>query len=269
MLAFAVGAIAGAAAAAGAALWLYRRQQSTMGRFFSFAAHEINTPITAVNMTILNLLSGVFGDVPPDQVQWIEMMREQVVRLSGMVGELRDIIHLSMHDDLLVHAEDVEVKELVETALRAVRYGCAHSGVGIDAAIPEGLPAVHADPDRLPRCLTSLLFHARKFRTVGPLIVSASPSENGRFVEFVTEFHGPPLSEEEARLSLDLYFPAQQRGDKSMTSTGLGLGIVRDLARLQGGDLQQETDGKGKVRLRLTVPAAKRAQVAPAAVKDL
>lgn len=254
MLPFFAGLAAGALLSSGAALWLFRRQRSTMGRFLSFAAHEINTPITAVNMTILNLLSGVFGEVNPEQVQWIEMMREQLVRLNGMVGELRDLTHMQLHDDLHIRPEDIAVGDLVENAVRAIRYGCAHSGVGIDTTVPATLPLVSGDPDRLPRVLSSLLFHARKFRGEGPLVLSAAVSGDGRFVEIDISYSGPTLSAEEAVASLQLYFPARQRKDQNLTATGLGLGVLKELMRLQGGDLLYETDGKGKTKLRLLIP---------------
>jgi signal transduction histidine kinase len=182
------------------------------------------------------------------------MMREQVTRLSGMVGELRDLIHLSLQEDLMIHVEEVQVKELSETALRAVRFGCAHAGIGLDSSVPDGLPPVTGDPDRLPRSLTSLLFHARKFRTAGPLVVSAGLTEDRRFVEFTVEYQGQVLPKEHARQALELYFPARQRGDQSMTATGLGLGIVRELALLQGGDLLHETDGAGRYAIRCLMP---------------
>jgi len=253
MAAFAAGLAAGALLGYAAAAWFERRRGRVIGRFFSFAAHEVNTPITAVNMTILNLLSGVFGDVAQDQLQWIEMMREQVVRLAAMVGEMRDLIHLQMGDRLQIHREAIDVAELVETGLRAIRFGCGHAAIPLDSSVPGGLPAVFADPDRLPRTLSSVLFHARKFRNAGPLVFRAGLGEAGR-IEILVEFTGPPLSAEDAERSLDLYFPARQRGDQSMTATGLGLGILRDLMRLQDGDLTYETDGKGLSRLRLLIP---------------
>jgi signal transduction histidine kinase len=254
MLPFLAGVAAGALLAGGASLWLYRRQQSTMGRFLSFAAHEINTPITAVNMTILNLLSGVFGEVNPEQVQWIEMMREQLVRLNGMVGELRDLTHMQLHDDLHIRPEEIAVADLVESAVRAIRYGCAHSGIGVDTTIPQGLPLVNGDPDRLPRVLSSLLFHARKFRSEGPLVLKGSPTQDGRFVEITIGYTGPILSAEETVQSLQLYFPARQRKDQNLTATGLGLGVLKEIMRLQGGDLLYEADGKGKTTLRMMIP---------------
>ena len=100
--AFLAGVITGGVFAGLAAQALYRRKAALFGRLFSFAMHELNTPITAVNMTVLNLLSGVFGELPGQLTPWIEMTREQVGRLNGLVGEVRDFVHMELHEDLRV-----------------------------------------------------------------------------------------------------------------------------------------------------------------------
>ncbi len=249
---FWAGVAVGAVLASLGCAWAFGRRARFLGRFFSFAAHELNTPITAVNMTILNLLGGVFGPLPAEQVQWIEMMREQMARLSGMVGELRDLLHLELHRDLVMHKEDVEPSEIVDSAVGAVQFGCANAGVPLERSVEPGLPKTSCDPDRAPRTLTSMLFHARKFRTGGPVRVQASLS--GRLVRFSVEFEAAKLTPEEAERSLDLYYPARMRG-QSMAATGLGLGILRAVAREQEGDFLLEARD-GKARLSLLLPAA-------------
>ena len=102
--AFLAGALVGAAGAGAAARALYRRKAELFGRLFSFAMHELNTPITAVNMTVINLLSEVFGELPAPLKPWIEMTREQVGRLNGLVGEVRDFVHMELHQDQIGRA---------------------------------------------------------------------------------------------------------------------------------------------------------------------
>lgn len=255
MAGFLAGLLAGAAIAGLAGGWVLNRRIKRIARFFSFAAHEINTPITAVNMTILNLLSGVFGPVPAEQTQWIELMREQIGRLNGMVGELRDLIHMELHRDVHFHLEDVPALELVDSARRALAFGCSSASIPLEVDADAQTGVVRCDPDRAPRTLASMLFHARKFRASGPLKVTARP-EGGKAV-FTVEYEAPKLTAEEAAMSLDLYFPAKAREDQRMSATGLGLGILRAVARLQGGDLSFTAAG-GKGVLTLELPRAVR-----------
>lgn len=251
---FVAGAIVGGAAAGFAARSLYRRKAELFGRLFSFAMHELNTPITAVNMTVLNLLSEVFGEVPKPLVPWIEMTREQVGRLNGLVGEVRDFVHMELHADLRVSIVEVTVAEILEEALVSITRGMEQAGVEFKVTAAPDLPRVTTDSERAARCLSSTLFHARKFRVGGPITLNVARS--GPDVRFTVGYQGARLSEQEIEASLDLYYPARQRRDQVLGATGLGLGLIRRVARLIGGDLEFTATEEGRATLTLSYKAS-------------
>jgi signal transduction histidine kinase len=251
--AFLAGAAAGGLVAGVAAWRLTEERAARYGRLFSFAMHEINTPVTAVNMTILNLLSGVFGDVPSEQVKWIEMTRDQVGRLNALVGEIRDLVHMELHRELRSSLTASAPKDLIAEALTTMRRGFEHSSVELRVELPEDLPSVRTDADRAVRSLSSLLFHARKFRLSGPVTLRAV--RRGDAVAFEIEYVGQRLDPREARRSLELFYPARDRKDQILAATGLGLGLVREVMRRVGADLDLVVEDKGLTRLVLLVPA--------------
>lgn len=248
--AFCAGAAAGAALAGLAASRLVEERRQRYGRLFSFAMHELNTPVTAVNMTIINLLSGVFGDVPPDQLKWIELTRDQVGRMNALVGEIRDLVHMELHKELHLNVEAAEPARIVEDALASLRRGFAYANVELKVDVAPELPKVRTDADRASRSLASLLFHARKFRLSGP--VSLRAIARGPKVDFEVEYTGKKLSNEETRASLEVFYPALKRQDQQLAATGLGLGLARAVMRRVGGDLDFTVDAAGVSRLTLT-----------------
>ena len=250
--AFLAGAAAGGAISGVIAWRLTSERAARYGRLFSFAMHEINTPVTAVNMTIINLLSGVFGDVHPDQVKWIEMTRDQVGRLNSLVGELRDLVHMELHLDLRAAVESAEPAEIIEEGLTTLRRGFAHAGIELRVEVEEGLPPVRTDRDRAVRTLSSLLFHARKFRLGGPVVLRAF--KDGASVACVIEYAGQNISPDEVRRSLELFYPAHKRPDQILAATGLDLGLPRAVMRRVGGDVDLSVDGKGGARLTVRLP---------------
>lgn len=250
--AFVAGAVAGAAAAAFFARRVLEERAQRYGRLFSFAMHELNTPVTAVNMTIINLLSGVFGDVPPDQLKWLELTRDQVGRMNALVGEIRDLVHMELRREMHLNVEGGDPAGIVEEALTSLRRGFAYSHIELTVDVAPGLPRVRSDPDRTARSLSSLLFHARKFRLDGP--VALRVRRRGGFVAFEVEYAGHRLPPGEAAASLDVFYPARKRLDQQLAATGLGLGLVRAVTRRLGGDLDFSVDEKGRARLVLTAP---------------
>ena len=233
--AFVAGAITGGAVSGLVAQSIYRRKAALFGRLFSYAMHELNTPITAVNMTVLNLLSDVFGKLPAPLKPWIEMTREQVGRLNGLVGEVRDFVHMELHQDLRVERIERPVNEILDEALISIRGGMEQAGVDFKVTTAAGLPSVRTDAERATRCLSSVLFHARKFRTGGPISLTVSRAPGA--VLFAVSYQGARLSLEDIETSLELYYPAHLRRDQVLGATGLGLGLVRQVARLIGGEL--------------------------------
>jgi len=246
---FAAGALAGAGVAVLAARWRYRRNAEEYARLFSFAMHELNTPLTAVNMTVLNLLSDVFGELPAPLKPWVEMTREQVGRLNCLVGEVRDFVHMELHKDLRVSTAELPVAEILEEALISISRGMEQAGVVFSVTTADHLPKVRSDPDRAARCLSSMLFHARKFRTGGPIALVTSKVPGA--VAFAVTYQGPRLSAADVEASLDLYYPARTRKDQVLGATGMGLGLIRAVARLIGGDfaLRVEEDGRSTATL--------------------
>ncbi len=216
-VAFLAGAILGGVAVGLIARSAYDRKAALFGRLFSFAMHELNTPITAVNMTVLNLLSEVFGELPAPLKPWVEMTREQVGRLNGLVGEVRDFVHMELHQDLRVSTVDMTVPEILDEALVSIRRGMEQAGVDFQVTTAKDLPSVTTDPDRAARCLSSVLFHARKFRASGPITLKVSGADGA--VAFAVAYEGPRMTPEAVAETLDLYYPARRRKDQVLGAT--------------------------------------------------
>lgn len=217
--------------------------------------HEVNTPITAINMTVLNFLNGVFGPLADENLRWMEMLRTQTSRLGGMVGELRDIIHLELKKDLFLRVEPVSLPDAVEQVMESLRRGIPEAELMLELDIARDIPMLMADPERLPRSIQSLIFHARKFRVSGAIKLAAR-AEAGRSTISVA-YLGPKMTPDEAEKSLNLYYPALRRKDQILCAVGMGLGALREICRVQGGELELAVQQNGLTTLSLHFPLAK------------
>lgn len=236
----------------GAAVWgVMARRDHLRAKLLSFVAHELNTPVSALNMTILNFLEGLFGEVPKDQRPWLVLVREQTARLGALVGDLRDLIHEEFHKDLSLTKVSVALGPVVSKALEEMTEAMARSEAVVENTLPENLPKLHADPDRLARIVTSMLTHARKFRAKGPITLSAE-SAGGRQT-FRVSYAASKAELGHFAGSLDLYFPARQSDSQILSSTGLGLGLPARLVKAHGGEMRLAADGE-RMRLEIEMP---------------
>jgi signal transduction histidine kinase len=256
MLAFAAGLLVGAALSAAVVRRLARRREAILGRLFSFAGHELNSPLTAVTMTVSNLAGGVFGSSPEEQRPWLELLREQVSRLGHLVGEMRDFTHSELKGGLVVIPEALPAAQIVQDAMRSVRSGLAQAKIPFEETVPSDLPDIFADPDKAARTLVSLIYHARKFRASGPIRLALR--QEGGFIVFELTFVGHPTPAAEIRQTLELLYPGLAER-QTLKAIGLGLGLQRLVLERQGGGLAYSVDAARHIlEMRLPVVQKKR-----------
>lgn len=260
----AVAAFVGGALAGGAGAWYaFRREHVRYGRLFAFMLHELNTPLTSLHMTVLNFLQGVFGPLPKEHENWMNVLKEQTTRLGYLMGDTRDLVHMKFHQDLKPHPESVAVGPLIGELLGQMETSMTRSGVEVVRQIAEGLPDAFADKDELQRVLFSVIANARKFQSGGRIFISLQelppePNSAQRRLELVVSYQGPKLSPTDASAMLDLFYPARRKKNSDvLPCVGLGLGFCREILIRQDSSLGIEVDGNGlsRIRVRLPVPA--------------
>lgn len=201
-----------------------RESASEQSQFLAVTAHELRTPI------------GVLGGSADMLAQhWDELTDEERTDLLGAMtsstGRLRrllaDLLTASriQASALDVRCEPVPVSAALAGAVATVKR--ADPDLEIDVDAPDDLSA-SADPDRLAQALDNLLSNALRH---GSPPVHVTAQEDGDVVEIRVRDAGPGVAET-MRPRLFERFATGQR----TSGTGLGLFIVRELARAQGGD---------------------------------
>ena len=251
--AFLLGMAFGASLAAVVAGSLLRRRLRMYRRMLSFTLHELGTPVTAIKMTLVNLLGGVFGEVSAEHRKWIEMSHDQVARLSALIEETRDFIHMELSRDMRADVAVVPAREILEDALAEHRRAFTQAALELAVDAPEDLPSCRTDAQRAARSLSSLIQHAKKFRVTGPVRVSAR--RRGADVIFEVAYEGPILPPGEEGRSLELFHPARESCGQVLSASGLGLGFIRLVTTRLGGRMEFDVDAAGKGRLSLILTA--------------
>jgi len=197
----------------------------------SSISHEMRTPLTAILGFTELMLSGQF-----------DHEREQhFLRLSYKEGErLRDLV-----DDLLdlqrLRAGFVgEAMEPVDVALLlyevAGLFSVTESRYSLRVECEEGLPRPVGDARKLLRALKNLLSNAIKYSPDGgEICLRAGLSSDGTKMLVSVEDHGLGVPEEARGQLFDRFFRVYHPKVKNIGGTGLGLALVKEIARVHGG----------------------------------
>jgi signal transduction histidine kinase len=214
------------------------RQQSN---FLSAVTHELRSPLASARLYIDSLLAGRAED---KRERYLRNARSDLDRLSGIVDQVLESARAA-NSGVAVAPERVELQSFVPQALEQLGREAPLAGLKIEAHAPEPL-TVQADPSALHTILRNLLSNAAKYAgaTARVEVSTSRHHDHGRLL--VRDF-GPGLQGADARR---IFEPFVRGGDelvRTQQGVGLGLFMVAELARAQGGRARAltELDGGG------------------------
>ena len=242
---FSMSFLGGAAAAALAGLsvaglvWQADRLARERARFAAVAAHELRTPLASLRMYAEMLADGL-GD-PARAQEYARVMAGETDRLTRVVANVLGYSRLERRV-LTVRRSPGDLGEAIQSCIDGLKPTLAAAGAQVDLALAPGLPAIEFDRDALSHILQNLLDNAVKYGGGnGNRIQVAAAQAGARAIAISVTDHGPGVPKE-LRRRLFRPFHHGHAGDGVRTTAagppglGLGLALVRDLARAHGGD---------------------------------
>ncbi|MDJ0896465.1 MAG: ATP-binding protein [Alphaproteobacteria bacterium] len=220
-------------------------------RFLANMSHELRTPMNAIiGFTRLVMRKG--KEVLPERQY--ENLGKILVSAEHLLGLINDILDLSKIEagHVELHPGRVVLDELLKACIRTVEPMVDAERVRISAHVPQDLPELSTDQDKLRQIVINLLSNAAKFTEEGSISVAAEQVEDRVSISF----HDTGIGIPEDKLSI--IFDEFQQVDDSTTrrygGTGLGLSICRRLAELLGGSLSVRSKLGDGSTFTLTLP---------------
>ena len=230
--------------------------------FLGLVSHELRTPLAAIKGSAAAVL-GAAPALPQAEVQqFFRIIDAQADHMQGLIGNLLDAGRIEA-GTLSVAPEPSEVATLVDRARSAFLSAGARHAVRID--LPEELPQVMADRERIVQVLNNLLVNAaRHSPESAPIRVGAARDGPHVAVSVSDAGRGVPP---EMLGQLFRKHVALTGGDtrQGTAASGLGLAICKGLVEAHGGRIRAESDGLGRgSRFTFTLPAVEDARAAAA-----
>ncbi len=222
--------------------------------FLGLVSHELRTPLAAIKGSAAAVL-GAAPALPRAEVdQFFRIVDAQADHMQGLIGNLLDAGRIEA-GTLSVAPEPSEVAALVDRARTTFFSGGARHAVVID--LPEELPRVMADRERIVQVLNNLLSNAaRHSPESSPIRVGASCDGALVAVSVSDKGRGVPPEMLGYLFRKHVALAAGDTGHGSAAS-GLGLAICKGLVEAHGGRIRAESAGLGKgARFTFTLPVA-------------
>jgi signal transduction histidine kinase len=223
------------------------RANELKSNFVALAAHELRTPVSAVNGLIQTLyaIGGKMSEVQRDELE--QLLVQQGTRLAALVEQLLDLSRLDA-DAVRIEPQLLTVRARVEELIAAVAPD-RPGDVEVDVA-PE-LEA-EADPAAFDRIVSNLVINALRYGRP-PVVVRADRAND--HLRVVVEDRGEGVPPEFVPDLFERFTRSRQARARAI-GTGLGLAIARSFARAHQGDLTYEAVEPTGARFELLLPAA-------------
>lgn len=222
--------------------------------FVANVTHELKTPLTAILGFIETLQEGAIEDKQTAQ-KFLDVIGRQATRLNRLIDDLLEISNIEL-GEMKFYFEGVSVADSIATALSMVEHKAREKGVDVKKDIPENLPLLRADRDRLVQIFLNILDNAVKFNNPGGQVkVSAFEKEGDVEVRISDTGIGIPQSEI-SRLG-ERFYRVDKARSREMGGTGLGLSIVKHLLMAHGGRMEIESQLGHGTTVKLCFPQYK------------
>ena len=209
--------------------------------FLATLSHELRTPINAILGWAQILL---MGGLSPDRVRHGLNTIARNARLQAqLVEDLLDVSRI-VTGSVRLDIQPVDVRQVVEHALDAVRPGAEAKQLRVSLAVEPGL-TLSADPVRLQQVLWNLLSNAVKFTPPGGAI-QVSADVNDGDMECSVSDTGVGIEVDFLPHVFERFRQADSSPTRAHGGLGLGLAIVRHIVELHGGTVAVHSDGPGR-----------------------
>ena len=208
-----------------------RESERLRNALLDSVAHELRTPLTSITAAVTTLRSEPALDAEQSG-EMLQVIEEEAARLDRLVGQAMEMAELDANDiklDLRMHS----MREAVDLALEAVQGPLKNHP--LELRLPDTLPPVQMDLERIAKVLQHLLENAAKYSTEGsPIFISAEVSR-GQLVTSVAD-RGAGVDDFERMMIFDKFYRGQGQRYR-VQGTGMGLAIAKAIVEAHGGSI--------------------------------
>ncbi|MCD6351888.1 MAG: PAS domain S-box protein [Armatimonadetes bacterium] len=212
--------------------------------FVSTVSHELRTPLTSIKgfiSTLLDDTEGMYDD--ETRREFYEIIDQECDRLTRLINDLLNVSRIESGRALEMYITHVNLHEIAESVCQAQQaYTERHTIVN---AVPPDFPIIEADADKVTQILDNLVGNAVKYSPDGGE-VKISATDEGDYVKLEVSDQGLGVPEEHRDKIFERFQMVEDESRKAIKGTGIGLYLVRHLARAHGGDVWLEWSEVGK-----------------------
>ncbi len=229
--------------------------------FVSIVSHELKIPMTSIKGYSDLMIAGAIGPISDKQMEFLKTIRNNVSRMAILVSDLTDISRIES-GNLRLEPTMVDAKSIIEDVLKLATNQIEQKSQRLIVEIPDDLPRVWYDKNRLSQIMTNLVSNANKYtQDAGIITIQAERTThpcNGQDAQDVIRVkvkdNGFGMAPEDQEKLFSKFFRSPDDQVRAAPGTGLGLSITKNLIELQNGCIWFESEFRKGTAFYFTIP---------------
>lgn len=213
--------------------------ESNRQEFLANIAHELKTPLAVLQGHLESMLDGVEEPEP----EKLFSMQEEVMRLTRLVGDLRDLSLAQVHR-LELHLQPVDLDEKVERAADMLEPLLEEKRLHFVKNMAPSLPVRQLDPDRVNQILYNLITNAIRYTHPGTSILLKTEPAGDR-VRLTIADEGPGIAPEDLPHVFEQFYRGDKSRNRASGGSGIGLSLAKSFVEAQGGTITARNRKEG------------------------
>jgi signal transduction histidine kinase len=220
----------------------------TKDLFTNMIAHELRAPLTAIHGYANILAEHITDETSREQAIRIE---DSADRLILIINDLLDVARIQS-GKLAMDISKTDISPIITNVVTELTVLAEKKGSTVLTNIPEGAHEATVDGARLEQILTNIVSNAIKYTEKGQIVVVVKDTRND--VEIRVQDTGMGISSDDQKKLFAPFFRVADESMSTITGTGLGMWITKQLVELMGGTIGVESIRGVGTHIVVTVP---------------
>jgi signal transduction histidine kinase len=220
--------------------------------FVATVSHELRTPLTSIR-TFSQILRDNPDLDPAERARQLGIVIKESERLTRLINQILDISKLES-GNVEWNPGPVDMKEIVEDTVAAMSELFKEKNIELYKRVPERVPLVTADLDRIVQVMLNLLSNAEKFCHPRRGKVEIALSQTRGFLRVDVRDNGAGIDVADRELIFERFRRAGDSLAGKPHGTGLGLHICRRIVERLEGRIWVESGNAGETCISFTLP---------------
>ncbi|HEX3177214.1 MAG TPA: ATP-binding protein [Methylomirabilota bacterium] len=222
-------------------------------QFLANMSHEFRTPLNAILGYTSMLLKGVAGEMTPHQRRNLERVDSNAHHLLAIINDILDISRIEA-GKMPLTVTAFAMRDLITEVLAEVEPIIARSRLAVTSRLPDDLPLIKTDRQKVKQIVINFLTNAIKFTSQGSVEVAVRYLDDTESMTIAVADTGIGISTDDQERIFEDFRQADNSPTREYTGAGLGLAICRRLAAMLDGRIVLDSEvGRGST-FTLSIP---------------